>query len=139
MNNQEQLPNDEPEKGSENGSENIDSGNSYNGEVFNETTEHGSGRRRRTKRRVKVKTRIRVKKKTDSKKKYKKLLEQIVWFLFIAGFIVALVILYQQLGINDANYKNNKRTSIDKPFPSSQLAEIQYFSKQKSNSIVMGI
>lgn len=109
------------------------------GEVIDNTKEGNPERRRRSKRRVKVKTRVRVKKKTDSKKRYKKLIEQLVWVLFIAGFVTALVILYQQLGINDSKYKSNKRTQLLAPFKPGQIAEIQYLNKQNSNSIVMAI
>lgn len=109
------------------------------GEVIDDTKEVNPERRRRSKRRVKVKTRVRVKRKTDSKKRYKKLVEQLIWVLFIAGFVTALVILYQQLGINDSKYKSNKRTLLTVPFKPSQIAEIQYLNKQNSNSIVMAI
>lgn len=107
------------------------------GEVIDNTKDGNPERRRRSKRRVKVKTRVRVKKKTDSKKKYKKLVEQLIWVLFIAGFVTALVILYQQLGINDSKYKSNKRTLLLEQYKPSQIAEIQYQNKHNSNSIVM--
>ena len=121
--------------------ENMDSGNNADssGEVVNDTTGTGIERRRRTKHRVKVKTRVRVKRKTDSKKRYKKLAEKLIWVLFIVGFVAALVVLYQQLGINDSKYKSNKRTMFIKQFKPSQLVEIQYLNKHNSVSVVLGI
>ena len=141
MNNPNEQQEEELNDHNSQSEENMDSGNNADssGEVVNDTTGTGIERRRRTKHRVKVKTRVRVKRKTDSKKRYKKLAEKLIWVLFIVGFVAALVVLYQQLGINDSKYKSNKRTMFIKQFKPSQLVEIQYLNKHNSVSVVLGI
>lgn len=100
------------------------------------------GRRRRhsrTKKRIKVKKRIRVKKKTSGKRKYKKFFETIIWIVLIAGFLTAIVVLFNTLELNDAKYKGGKRTMNERGIQQNRIDKNQLYTKQKSSSIVNSI
>ncbi len=74
--------------------------------------EAGHGEHHGRRRRVKIRKRIRVKKKTSSKRKFRKLFEKIIWIIFIAGFITALVILLKQINISDEKYKAGRKRGM---------------------------
>ena len=96
--------------------------------------EHG-GRRR-----VKIKKRIRIKKKTSSKRKYKKVFERIIWILFIVGFLTAVYILVNQLGITDEKYKpTKKRGMLLKPHQGKTPPFCIITIKQNCNACVNSI
>ncbi|MEO8149734.1 MAG: hypothetical protein ABI723_18995 [Bacteroidia bacterium] len=87
------------------------------GEIIDNTDSSSGTHSGPHRRRVKIKKRVRVKKKTSAKRKYKKLIERIIWIVFIAGFITALYILFNQLGITDEKYKATKKRVMLMPLP----------------------
>lgn len=81
----------------------------------------GSGMQRRRRR---VRKRIRIKKKPSAKKKIKKIGERLLWIIFIAGFIITMIIMMKQLDVRDESAKSKRKKTSE-----IQIIPYNFFSK----------
>lgn len=93
-------------------------------------------RHHRKKRRIKVKKRVRVSKKKSSKRFYKKLVERVIWAVFIAGFITVLVVLFKQLDISDEKYKSGKKKGWIQPVQKSNIIYAMVAKENKQHQLI---
>jgi len=100
------MTNGEKEFESSNEETNPADSQSGEGHIIDETSGSGNGR---VKRRIKVRKKIRVRKKPSAKKKLKKYGERIFWFLIVAGFITALIVMVIELDLRDDRLKKQKK------------------------------
>lgn len=100
---------------------------------FSDETEEQDQSRRRRRKRIKVRKRVRLKRKSNPKKKFRKIIEIIVWTLLIIAFIATLVILITELDFNEKNRK--KRTHILPPQPTKDLVEINHYNLTNPTSV----
>jgi hypothetical protein len=76
------------------------------GHISDETQPEGQ---QKVRRRIKVRKRIRIRKKPSVKKKMRKWGEKLLWFLIIAGFITALIVMVIELDIRDDRLKKREK------------------------------
>ncbi len=86
-----------------------DSGDNDSLDAGSITDESDSGSSGKVRRRIRVRKRIRIRKKPSMKKQFKKYAERTFWFLIIAGFITALIIMVVELDIRDERIKKQEK------------------------------